>query len=345
MTKQGQRTRTRSSGARAPSPSRSRRSYDQYCPAARALDLVGERWTILLVRELLLGPKRYTDLLDGLPGIGPNVLAERLRHLQGAGIVRRRELPPPTAVTVYELTETGERLRGVVAELTRWGLGFLGAPRAGDRFHLSWLLRSLEATARPDAARGVKETYEFRIGGETFHVDIDDGNVAVRQGPARSPACVFTADLATFTAVGARRMMPEDAIASGRAFFEGDAEAGRRSIEILGPHLGSLGGPGGILAAARLRLHPAAAQGVDESYEFRVDGESFHVRVEGGEADVAAGPAEDPAVVIATDLDTLLALGSGLSATEAMEQGRVRLEGDAQAARRAWAVVDVPQTR
>ena len=86
--------------------------------------------------------------------------------------------------------------------------------------------------------------------------------MAVRQGQARNPACVFTADLATFTAVGAKRMTPEDALASGRAFFDGDAEAGRRSIEILGPHLGSLGGPGGILAAARLRLHPEAAEGI-----------------------------------------------------------------------------------
>src|SRR5918999_5672535 len=132
-----------------------KRNYDQYCPAARSLDVLGERWTLLVVRDLLLGPRRYTDLLEGLPGIGPNVLAERLRHLQGAGVVRRTTLPPPAASTVYELTELGEALRPVVRELTRWGLNLMDAPRPGEHLRPGWLVRVIEATARPEATRGL----------------------------------------------------------------------------------------------------------------------------------------------------------------------------------------------
>src|SRR5688572_7475316 len=127
-----------------------RRTYAQFCPAARALDVVGERWTILLVRELLLGRKRYTDLLEGLPGIGPNVLAFRLRQLLEAGLVRKVKLPPPAASTVYELTELGEGLRPIVRELTRWGLNFLGPPQPSDHFRLGWVLSALEASFRPE---------------------------------------------------------------------------------------------------------------------------------------------------------------------------------------------------
>src|SRR5712691_3728539 len=98
-----------------------RRSYNQYCALARALDVVGERWTLLLVRELLLGPRRYKDLLDGLPGIGTNLLADRLKHLEDAGMIRRVVLPPPAGSAVYELTELGRRLEPAVFELGRWG--------------------------------------------------------------------------------------------------------------------------------------------------------------------------------------------------------------------------------
>ena len=106
-----------------------KRSYGQYCAVARALDLIGERWTLLLVRELLLGPRRYTDLLRGLPGIGTNLLADRLRELESAGLVARRTLPPPASSSVYELTPLGEGLRATVLELGRWA-GSCSASRA-----------------------------------------------------------------------------------------------------------------------------------------------------------------------------------------------------------------------
>src|SRR5438128_9069956 len=102
------------------------RSYNQYCPGARALDIVGRRWTLLIVRELMFMPKRYTDLLGGLPGIGPNVLADRLREMEALGLVVRRTLPPPAASTVYELTGLGEGLIPVVEALRGWGANLLG---------------------------------------------------------------------------------------------------------------------------------------------------------------------------------------------------------------------------
>jgi len=141
------------------------RSYQQFCPAARALDVVGERWTLLIVRDLLLGPKRYTDLQAGLPGIGPNVLADRLRSLEGAGLVRKRRLPPPAASTVYELTELGAGLRPALEELFRWGLHFAATPSAADAVKASWWLPAIRAAIRPESVPAdVDDTYELRIG-------------------------------------------------------------------------------------------------------------------------------------------------------------------------------------
>src|SRR5437588_10026027 len=109
-----------------------RRSYDQYCAVARGLDVIGDRWTLLIVRDLLLGPKRYKDLLSGLPGIGTNLLADRLKELEGAGLIERAVLPPPAGSTVYQLTERGLAMEPVMIALGRWGARFLGAPNKSD---------------------------------------------------------------------------------------------------------------------------------------------------------------------------------------------------------------------
>src|SRR5262249_19104128 len=108
------------------------RSYRQYCAVARGLDVVGERWTLLIVRGLLVGPKRYKDLLDGLPGIGTNLLAARLKELEKVGVVRRTVLPPPAGSTVYELTESGQALEPVVMALGRWGVRLMDEPHDGE---------------------------------------------------------------------------------------------------------------------------------------------------------------------------------------------------------------------
>ncbi|MEO5576519.1 MAG: helix-turn-helix domain-containing protein [Gaiellaceae bacterium] len=136
--------------------------YDQYCPVACTLSLVGERWTLLVVRELLHGPKRYTDLIDHLPGIGTNILAARLKELEGAGLVSKRRLPPPAASTVYELTQSGRELRPVLYELARFGARLMGPPPL-DALEEGWLVNALDLALSPISPSG---TLAFRVGDE-----------------------------------------------------------------------------------------------------------------------------------------------------------------------------------
>ena len=136
--------------------------YDQYCPIAHSLGLVGERWSLLVVRELMQGPRRYTDLVDGLPGIGTNILASRLKDLEAGGIVRKTKLPPPAASTVYELTQCGHDLRPILHELSRWGARTLGPPPAGA-LQPGWLRNALEIALSPAVTAG---SLAFRVGDE-----------------------------------------------------------------------------------------------------------------------------------------------------------------------------------
>ena len=212
----------------------SKRSYNQYCAIARALDVVGERWTLLLVRELLTGPKRFKDLLDGLPGIGTNLLAERLKDLEGNGLLRRTTLPPPAGSAVYELTDRGRSLEPVTMSLSRWGTELLGVPREEDYFRPGWLVLAMKSTFRPEEARGLRETYEFRIDGEVFHVRVEDGRSEARQGAASDPDLVVSADTQTFLAVAAGQLELSDAAAAGSLQIEGDHGALVRCAKIFG---------------------------------------------------------------------------------------------------------------
>ncbi len=217
-----------------------RRSYDQYCTVARALDLVGERWTLLLVRELLTGPKRFKDLLGGLPGIGTNLLTARLKGLEEEGILCRATLPPPAGSKVYELTELGRALEPVVVELSRWGSRLLGTPRGEDDLRPAWAAVALRSVFDAEAVRGSKETYEFRIDGEVFHVRIVEGGVEARQGPAAEPDLVVAGATEAFIAVAAGRMGPEEAVEAGSIWVVGSRkgdghEALARCLRMLEP--------------------------------------------------------------------------------------------------------------
>ena len=162
--------------------------YGQYCPVAHALDQVGDRWELLVVRELMLGQRRYTDLADALPGIGSNILASRLRDLESAGIVRKTKLPPPWAVTVYELTEHGRALEPVLRSLARWGARTLGAPDPAD----CWSMYAVHVRFRPEAA--VDGSYEIRfVDGETISMEVADGTLVARKLPADAPDLVVEA--------------------------------------------------------------------------------------------------------------------------------------------------------
>ncbi|HEY7380429.1 MAG TPA: helix-turn-helix domain-containing protein [Gaiella sp.] len=160
-----------------------RKRYDQYCPVAHALDLVGDRWALLVVRELMHGPKRYTDLAEHLPGIGTNILAARLRDLEQSGIVAKRRLPPPAASRVYELTDYGRGLRSVMRELALWGARSLGPPTADDELFPGWLANALDTVLAPIAPPG---RFEFRVGDEV--ASIVDGEA--QPGPVDEPDVV-----------------------------------------------------------------------------------------------------------------------------------------------------------
>jgi DNA-binding HxlR family transcriptional regulator/putative sterol carrier protein len=212
----------------------SKRSYNQYCAVARAMDVLGERWTLLIVRELLTGPKRFKDLLEGLPGIGTNLLTARLKDLEGYGVVRRATLPPPAASRVYELTELGRSLEAVVMGLARWGLEFLGASREEDDQQPAWAMVALRSVLKPEATEGTRESYEFLVDNDVFHVWVAAGETEVRQGSAAEPALVVRSDTRTLLAVAAGRIEPAEAVASGEIWMEGDRDARVRCMKMLG---------------------------------------------------------------------------------------------------------------
>lgn len=196
----------------------SRRKYGQFCPLAKALDVLGERWTLLIVRELLTGPKRYTDLRAGLPGMATDLLAARLRELQEAGVIGRREVPRPTPATVYELTERGRALRPVIMELSRWGRPLLADP-ADDQLPDSALLLGLEAAFRPEAAVALDETYDLEVDGLRVAVHVRRGRLEITPSAGDVPAAVrIVTDRQGFMALA--RGNPGD-----RVRIEGDPDA------------------------------------------------------------------------------------------------------------------------
>jgi DNA-binding HxlR family transcriptional regulator len=189
------------------------KNYEQYCPVAHALELVGERWSLLIVRELLKGPKRYTDLAAALPRIGTNVLAARLKDLEGCGVIAKRRLPPPTPAQVYELTPYGVALRPVMRELARWGLHSLPAPTDEDALVPGWLPDALDTFFAPVAPDG---TFEFRIGDEV--AAIVDGHAVA--GPTVAPDAVLETSPAGFYYLFVERRWDGVEVEGDRALLE-----------------------------------------------------------------------------------------------------------------------------
>jgi DNA-binding HxlR family transcriptional regulator len=196
------------------------RSYGDQCGVARSLDVIGERWALLIVRELLLGPKRFNDLLAGLPGASPNVVSQRLRELTGSGVVRHRDLGPPARVGVYELTDWGRELEPVIVHLGQWGTR---APLPDDAgWSLDSLLIALQGTADPVVVNG---RYELRVGADVFTVDGTSGSVRVRRGTADRPEAVLTTDADTLHDVTLGMHPIADAVGSGVLRLDGDPRA------------------------------------------------------------------------------------------------------------------------
>jgi DNA-binding HxlR family transcriptional regulator/putative sterol carrier protein len=207
--------------------------YDQYCPMAHALSLVGERWSLLIVRELLHGPKRYTDLAHGLPGIGTNILAARLKELEAAQIVDKRKLPPPAASTVYELTEYGAGLSEPLYALARWGARTLGPPKPGEELYEEWGVNAFPALFNAEVARGLTETYVLKIGDDVFTARVVDGALETSVGAAADADVQVAVDMDSFFALATGELEPREAVRCGRAQVEGDLEALERCFRVL----------------------------------------------------------------------------------------------------------------
>jgi DNA-binding HxlR family transcriptional regulator len=214
------------------------RTYAQYCGLAYALDLVGERWALLIVRDLLLGPRRFTDLQRGLPGIPSNVLSARLRELEENGIVLRRVLPRPASGVAYDLTEYGRELEEIVLRLGLWGARSLGEPHAGDVVTPSAIVVALRAAFQTGAARGVRAAYEVRVGEAVVHARVDRGRLEAGEGPLPGADVVLEAG-PTLRSVMAGEVSMDDAIAAGGISATGDAKLVARFQELfrLPPHV------------------------------------------------------------------------------------------------------------
>jgi DNA-binding HxlR family transcriptional regulator len=209
------------------------RTYGDGCAIARALDVVGERWALLVVRELLLGPRRYTDLRRGLPGASPNVLSERLRELERAGVVQRRKLPPPAGSRVYELTDWGLGLEELVTSLGNWAARSPAPPNDAPIVSAASIILALRARFDPGAAHGLHARYELRLGEDRFRIEVADDALEVTRGDADQADATIDTDPDTVGAVlwGGRSLA--DARRSGGMTIEGDKAAVERFLRLF----------------------------------------------------------------------------------------------------------------
>jgi len=210
----------------------SKRSYEDACGTAHALDLIGERWALLVVRELLLGPKRFTDLRKGLPGISPNVLSQRLDELEKSGVVRRRRYAPPMATFVYELTEWGQQLDEIVAVLGRWGARSPAHDRTAALSTDSIAL-SLRTMFDPLRAKGFRGTFELRFADDIFGVDIDGARFGIARGAATNPDAVLETEPPLLARLVYDGYPVEAAEAEGALKLEGDRAAAARFLTLF----------------------------------------------------------------------------------------------------------------
>ena len=205
-----------------------RRSYGDACGIARALDVVGERGALMVVRELLLGPKRFTDIRAGLPHVSPDVLAQRLRDLEQAGVVRHRRLPPPYASQVYELTDSGRALEPALIALGRWGGVYAPPPDDGMCMSPDAYVVSLRTLFDPERAGDFAARVELRLGDERFRVTIADGEVEADRGELPDADAVIETDPTTLIEVLHGHRPLNDALAAETMRFSGDKRTARR---------------------------------------------------------------------------------------------------------------------
>ncbi len=200
-----------------------KRTYGHYCALAKALDVVGERWTLLVLRELLSSGRRFGQLLAGLPGISSNLLTERLRWLEETGLIVHCD-------DVYTLSELGAGLVPSLRALAGWGRQLLEAPSPGTVFQPRWLLVALSGIFRPERSIGVRDTFELRTGNEVFHITVANGSLETHEGPAAQPDLVVSADVWALLAIGMRTLDPLAALQDGQVRILGQTETYLRCV-------------------------------------------------------------------------------------------------------------------
>ena len=206
-----------------------RRDYFDGCMVSHALDIVGERWALLVVRELLLGPKRFTDLRAGLPNAGPNVLSQRLRELEAAGVLRRRRLPPPAASSVYELTEWGRDLEPVLVGLGRWAVGSPARPTS-ERIGVDSLVLALRALFEPALAVGLDGVVLLELDGQPFRARVEHARLELERGAVDAPDAVVRADADALAPVVFEGLTLDRLVARGAVEVEGDERLAARLL-------------------------------------------------------------------------------------------------------------------
>lgn len=211
-----------------------KRKYEEGCAVAHALDVIGERWALLVVRELLLGPKRFTDLRAGMPGASPDVLTQRLRDLADAGVVRQYKLPPPAGAQVYALTEWGAELEPVVTHLGRWGSRSPSMPYDADR-SIDSLVLSLRALFDGNAADKFKATISLRLGEDRFGIDIADRELHLARGGTERPTATIETDPQTFAALLYGGHPLDDTLRAGTVTIDGERAVVKRFLALFPP--------------------------------------------------------------------------------------------------------------
>jgi DNA-binding HxlR family transcriptional regulator len=208
--------------------------YSQFCPVARAVELLGERWTLLIGRELLIGPQRFSDLLRRLPGLSSSVLADRLASLEERGLVSRRELPPPTPAVLYELTGSGMGLKPLLFELARFGLRFMEAPRRGDHSEPDWVRLGLEVFRRRSATPPRRFLLCVTEAGRELRIHVAGGpsGTLVSESGADADATVFASG-PRMLGLASGALEPEGAARSGAIHVEGDLAALRELPDLF----------------------------------------------------------------------------------------------------------------
>jgi DNA-binding HxlR family transcriptional regulator/putative sterol carrier protein len=209
------------------------RTYGDGCAIARGLDVIGERWALLVVRELLLGPKRYTDLRKGLANASPNVLSQRLRELEHAGIVRRRKLPPPAASRVYELTEWGLALEDTLMSIGQWAARSPAPPGDAPIVSADSIILALRARFDAGAADGLRANYGLRLGEDRFQIEVSDNRLEVTRGDTDQADATIETDNDTLGAVLWGPLSLADAQRSGALTIEGDTSAVKRFVRLF----------------------------------------------------------------------------------------------------------------